>query len=373
MANLQIYIDGSSNTIHAAGNGSLFNSNGIFLSNSTVNTHFSLPNLSQYLGSYFLHANGSWVGVGLGARVYQAFVANDSVNTTFTVTSGYTIGLVDVYYNGVHLGNTEFTQNGSTIVLNNAAGNGSIIEVVGAISTSVAAAGGANTQVQFNDGLALNGASGFTFNKTSNTLSIPGNITANGTVGANNQALMSNGAGTFWAYPSEVLLANGTATNVATVDISFAGYDNFRGIRVFVTNAFPPADATEVWLRFSADGVTFDSGATAYQWVQMFVQLNTSTAVGFTAQSNTFIRCSEVTGNGAAQGFAADITIFDHSNAVLNPRCLIRSATYRATVGMQENFVGGMRAAAQKTAAIRFLSSSGANIPKLTYAVYGIN
>ena len=45
--------------------------------------------------------------------------------------------------------------------------------------------GGANTQVQYNDAGVFGGTAGFTFDKTSNALSVPGTITASNFVGAN--------------------------------------------------------------------------------------------------------------------------------------------------------------------------------------------
>ena len=46
--------------------------------------------------------------------------------------------------------------------------------------------GGANTQVQFNDAGNLGGQTGFTFNKTSNILAVPGNVTATGNIRGGN-------------------------------------------------------------------------------------------------------------------------------------------------------------------------------------------
>ena len=49
-----------------AGNGSanlVVNSSILQISNSTVNTHISLPNTVQYNGNYFLGANGTWAAV----------------------------------------------------------------------------------------------------------------------------------------------------------------------------------------------------------------------------------------------------------------------------------------------------------------------
>ena len=66
----------------------------------------------------FLMADGSVsLGATATARTEQIFTAT-SGQTTFTVTGGYVVGLVDVYVNGVKLLPSDFTAtNGSTVVL----------------------------------------------------------------------------------------------------------------------------------------------------------------------------------------------------------------------------------------------------------------
>ena len=82
--------------------------------------------------TYDLSANRTWVvdTSSVSTRVVQKFTATAS-QTTFTVTGGYTVGMVDVFLNGVKLDNaTEFTaSNGSTVVLTAAAAVNDVVEV----------------------------------------------------------------------------------------------------------------------------------------------------------------------------------------------------------------------------------------------------
>jgi hypothetical protein len=82
--------------------------------------------------TYDLSANRTWVvdASSVSTRVIQKFTATAS-QTTFTVTGGYTVGMVDVFLNGVKLDNaTEFTaSNGSTVVLTAAAAVNDVVEV----------------------------------------------------------------------------------------------------------------------------------------------------------------------------------------------------------------------------------------------------
>jgi predicted heme/steroid binding protein len=82
--------------------------------------------------TYDLSANRTWVvdTSSVTTRVLQKFTATAS-QTTFTITGGYTVGMVDVFLNGVKLDNaTEFTaSNGSTVVLSAAAAVNDVVEV----------------------------------------------------------------------------------------------------------------------------------------------------------------------------------------------------------------------------------------------------
>jgi hypothetical protein len=82
--------------------------------------------------TFDLSANRTWVvdTSSVSTRVVQKFTATAS-QTTFTITGGYTVGMVDVFLNGVKLDNaTEFTaSNGSTVVLSSAAVVNDVVEV----------------------------------------------------------------------------------------------------------------------------------------------------------------------------------------------------------------------------------------------------
>jgi predicted heme/steroid binding protein len=82
--------------------------------------------------TYDLSANRTWVvdASSVTTRVIQKFTATAS-QTTFTVTGGYTVGMVDVFLNGIKLDNAvDFTAtDGSVVTLAVAAASGDIVEV----------------------------------------------------------------------------------------------------------------------------------------------------------------------------------------------------------------------------------------------------
>jgi hypothetical protein len=127
--------------------------------------------------SYVLTAQG--VGVppiwaaasGGGAASYTRTTQTaTAAQTTFSVT--YTAPYIQVFLNGVLLENADYTAtSGTTVVLGVAAGAGDILTFIAFSTTSIAVAGGSNTQVQYNSSGSLAGNAGFTFNGTD--LNIP--------------------------------------------------------------------------------------------------------------------------------------------------------------------------------------------------------
>ena len=81
--------------------------------------------------TYDLTANRSWtVGVNPSAREIETFIAT-SGQTVFTVTGGYTVGLVDVFINGVRLTSSDYAAtNGTTVVLVTPTMVGNIVDII---------------------------------------------------------------------------------------------------------------------------------------------------------------------------------------------------------------------------------------------------
>ena len=116
------------------------------------------------------------------------FTSTSETNTTITIT-GYAnahVGNMVVggttSLSGNVIGATNFTGNvtGGNLLtpgLISAAGNVTANYFIGNIQGNISA-GGANTEVLFNDGGVANATSGFTFNKTSNLVTVGGNVDA---------------------------------------------------------------------------------------------------------------------------------------------------------------------------------------------------
>ena len=150
---------------------------------STVNIWVDYPSSTAVYSSnspntsgYILTANGSGVAPSWQAA---AAAAGSYTRTSFTATVGqttftatYVVGYVAVYQNGTLLNGTDYTAtNGTSVVLAIGASTGDIIETIAYNATSIAVAGGSNTQVQYNSGGNLTGNANFTY--TSTDLNIP--------------------------------------------------------------------------------------------------------------------------------------------------------------------------------------------------------
>ena len=213
--------------------------NHVFNSNVTFNSAI-IANAVPGTANQVLSSNGTgvyWGDVAAGATfVRQTFTANSTVNTSFTITNGYTVNAIDVYENGVKLinGIDVTANNGTTITLANSALVGTTVDVVGLLSASMyslnintVSQGFAfswtnnhvfNSNVDFYSALTANSITvgNSTVNSvinstslTANAISVSGNATinaiiANGSLGTANQVLLSNGTGIYWSTSAPV-------------------------------------------------------------------------------------------------------------------------------------------------------------------------
>jgi hypothetical protein len=103
----------------------------------------------------------------------------DGSTTTYTLsTTPSSIDATTVNYNGAILLRNSYSISVANIIFSSPPEAGSEIEVTtitGGVSVGGTPPGGSNTQVQFNDTGSFGGSAAFTFNKTSNVLSVTGN------------------------------------------------------------------------------------------------------------------------------------------------------------------------------------------------------
>jgi len=157
--------------------------------------------------AYDLTADRTWtIGVTPSARTIQTYTAT-AAQTTFTVTGGYVVGLVDVFINGVRLTSADFTAtNGTTVVLTTGTGVNNIVDVIK--YTSAFTASSALRQVSYFTATA--GQTSFTVSYTPGLI----DVFYNGSKLAASEYTASNG--------TTVVLANAAVLNDALEIISYA-------------------------------------------------------------------------------------------------------------------------------------------------------
>ena len=141
-----------------------------------------------FLGERGTANNIAFVWNEANAQFVTAFTNTSETNTTISIigyadlrTSNLVVGGTTSLIGNV-VGATNFTGNvtGGNLLtpgLISAAGNITGNYIIGNIQGNISAAG-ANTQVLFNDGNVANATSGFTFDKTSNLVTVGGNVGA---------------------------------------------------------------------------------------------------------------------------------------------------------------------------------------------------
>jgi hypothetical protein len=80
-------------------------------------------------GNLFISTGTGFQGQVLATSI-QEFTATAS-QTSFAISGGYTVGMIQVYVNGLHFGAADYTaSNGSTVVLNQARNTGDLVRIV---------------------------------------------------------------------------------------------------------------------------------------------------------------------------------------------------------------------------------------------------
>lgn len=255
---------GSLTNTFTVGTGSYFVANGnVGIGNSAPAHKLRVEGTVSLSGG--IHANGSlgsagqvltsnstgvyWSSGGtITTPVRETFVANSTVNTTFTVTGGYSPGIIDVYRNGVKMvsGTDVDVSSGTTITLTTAAANGDTVEVVGytalSVSDAVKKSGDtmtANLIMSSNSSIQVNNLSVVS---PANTISVSANLSP---ATGNTYDLGSTSARWRNIYTNDLNLSNGLGdyTIVEGEDDLFL-YNNKRGkVYKFALIEVKPEDA----------------------------------------------------------------------------------------------------------------------------------
>ena len=142
-----------------------------------------------------IYDGSDWESMGDYAATVDSFDGDNST-TAFTMSADSTTDGTIVDINGVvQLPTTAYSVSGNVVTFTQAPASGDKITtrlLVSLVGQSTQAAG-SDTQVQFNDGDVLAGDSGFTFNKTTDAVTVTGNITGGNLIATGNVDATVNG------------------------------------------------------------------------------------------------------------------------------------------------------------------------------------
>lgn len=169
----------------------------------------------------------------------------------------------------------------------------------------------------------------------------------------------------------QILLASGTVSAAATLDIVLTSYTAYRGLQFVLSGFLPVTNGVVLWMRLSTNGgSSYDAGGTDY--VVTITETSGSAVVNTGNVANIDLGGVDVgVGSASTKGWNGIITLLNQVSTAAWPLVNI-TGTFMDSSGFLTNVSGaGARRTAQDTDAVRFLFSSG-NISAGNYAVYGL-
>ncbi len=195
--------------------------------------------------------------------------------------------------------------------------------------------------------------------------------------GTANSTTVLYGDQTYKSGPGMVLLANGTVSAAATLDIVLTSYTAYRGFRLVLGGFLPATNAVDLWMRFSTNGgSSYDAGASDYNYAgNQIADGGTNANYGSAAAAQILLSRSVGTaqiGNATTKGCNYVIDMLNQTSTAFWTRLTYNGTYVNDQAGATGMFVhgSGMREAAQDTDAIRIMFSSG-NITEGNWALYG--
>lgn len=168
------------------------------------------------------------------------------------------------------------------------------------------------------------------------------------------------------------VLATGTVTNAAALDLALDTYTQFPTFMLIVRDAVPQTDGVNAYLRFSDDGgATFEADASDYAWSRYTLANSAGASVSESADNaDAQIELGGSVGNATNESGTYEIVI---NNAHTSSFTRVRAIQCSTNASGTQNYGTGGGQALWATAAtdVRFLFSSG-NIVSATYTLIGI-
>ena len=151
--------------------------------------------------------------------------------TTFTFSSGYTVGYLDVYLNGSKLingsSNDYVATNGSTVVLNSAAVSGDVVEIVAYKAFNVAAVTDAPGNFSVGGNLSVDGSTSLTGDLTGSTATFSGSVS----VGGENVLTTTGDGSALSGIVTGITAGDNISVSGSTGNVTITGLANTSDVR----------------------------------------------------------------------------------------------------------------------------------------------
>ncbi len=174
--------------------------------------------------------------------------------------------------------------------------------------------------------------------------------------------------------PGMFLLASGTVSSAATLDIVLTGYTRFRAIKFVLSGLRPATDAVELYARFSTNGgSSWISSGYNYAGTET---IDGATTAAFGSGSASVIKLTSAAsggiGNGSNEGYNGEIELFNQTSGSFWPRIMFRGyhIDSAGTPGGHYTSGGGSNETAQDVDGLQLFVDTG-NIAAMNYALYG--
>jgi hypothetical protein len=172
-------------------------------------------------------------------------------------------------------------------------------------------------------------------------------------LGTANQVLSSDGSDPTWSTPTMRVLATGSASGAAGIDVPLdaSGYSSYTIFKLYIREGTVATDNVQMWVRLSDDGgATFEADVADYTWFDF--------EGGGSAATDSEIILSGGIGNAAGEGFNVELTIY-------NPAAAARTRIVASGMRMNTSGVAvvmcscGSTLVSAASTDIRVLASSG--------------
>ncbi len=221
------------------------------------------------------------------------------------------------------------------------------------------------------DGTQFNILSPYNYCALTGTQTISGDKTFTGTVTLPNDAVTA--ANLANSVSPRVLIADsGAISSASTVDFDDVFTTTYDVYEVEISNIVPGTDNVNFYLRLG-NGSTYESGASAYAWVISGHTIAGSPSWGSTGDvSDSEIHLNTTTlGTGTGEHYNATLVLRSPENASYRTMIDGRAIYFSSDPSSLTSLITGVTDAAEATASIQFLMSSG-NIASGRIRIYGL-